>query len=100
MVEILEDLTAEPEAEEAAEETNEEAKGETEMKKLWYAVLVDNEDNDWGTGSFDLAEAQAKVAALRAQGEEDAYIAVIDANYDAEGNPTTDGECVEEIREV
>lgn len=24
---------------------------------IWYAILKDNEDNDWGTGSFDRAEA-------------------------------------------
>lgn len=69
------------------------------MKKLWYAILMDNEDNDWGTGSFDLTEAESRVMKYRANGCPDAYIAVIDANFDADGNPTTDGLCIEEIRE-
>ena len=62
--------------------------------KYWYAVMMDREDNDWGTGSFDLDEAKAMV---RADYPEDGYIAVIDANYDEDGNATTDGECIEEI---
>lgn len=24
---------------------------------IWYAILRDNEDNDWGTGSFNREEA-------------------------------------------
>lgn len=62
--------------------------------KYWYAVMMDREDNDWGTGSFDLEEAKAMV---RANYPKDGYIAVIDANYDEDGNATTDGECIEEI---
>lgn len=57
---------------------------------IWYAVMMDNEDNDWGYGSRDLAEAKAMVARLQAQGYGDAYIAVIDEG----GDPT----CVDEIR--
>lgn len=91
IMEALEDLTAEPEAEET-EDAN-------ETKKLWYAVLASNEEHDCGLGSFDLAGAKAIVAKLRALGYNEAYIAVIDANYDANGRPTTDGECVEEIRD-
>ena len=60
--------------------------------KYWYAVMMDREDNDWGTGSFDLDVAKA-MAAKYPEG----FIAVIDANYDEDGNATTDGECVEEI---
>jgi translation initiation factor IF-3 len=26
-------------------------------KKLWYAIEKDEDDNDWGTGSFDYDEA-------------------------------------------
>ena len=53
--------------------------------KLWYAVMANREDTDWGTGSYDLEEAKAK---CRDYGAE-AYIAVI-----AEGeNPV----CIEEI---
>ncbi len=25
--------------------------------RLWYAILTDREDNDWGCGSFDYDEA-------------------------------------------
>lgn len=56
----------------------------------WYAVLTDNEDNDWGTGSYDLTEAKEMVTRYKGMGYSDAYIAVID-----EGN---DPICVEEIR--
>lgn len=62
-------------------------------KKLWYAVMRDNEDYDWGTGSFSLEEAEEMV-----KNYPEGYIAVIDANYDEEGNATTDPICVEEIR--
>lgn len=27
------------------------------MTKLWFAILKDEDDNDWGTGSTDYAEA-------------------------------------------
>lgn len=60
--------------------------------KYWYAVMMDREDTDWGTGSFDLAEAKAMASKYP-----EAFIAVIDANYDEDGNATTDGECIEEI---
>ena len=61
-------------------------------KNYWYAVMMDNDDNDWGTGSYDLSEAEAKVEFLKEQGYEDAYIAVIDEG----GDPI----CVEEIRQA
>lgn len=61
--------------------------------KYWYAVMMDREDTDWGTGSFDLDEAKAKVRAMGG----DAYIAVIDGGYDDAGNATTDPVCVEQI---
>ena len=61
--------------------------------KYWYAVMMDREDNDWGTGSFDIAEAKAKAITMGC----DAYIAVIDGGYDAQGNATTDPVCVDEI---
>lgn len=60
--------------------------------KYWYAVMMDREDNDWGNGSFDLDEAMAMAAKYP-----EAYIAVIDANYDEDGNATSDAVCVEEI---
>lgn len=63
-----------------------------EEKKLWYALIRDENDHDWGTGTFDKSEA---LEIARRRGYK--YIDVIDANYDEEGNPTTDGECVEVI---
>lgn len=51
----------------------------------WYAVMQDNEDTDWGTGSYDLAEAE-RMAEKYPEG----YIAVIDVS----GDPI----CVDEIR--
>lgn len=57
------------------------------MKKaFWYAVMQDNEDTDWGTGSYDLAEAKEMLKSYP-----DGYIAVIE-----EGD---DPICVEEIRD-
>ena len=51
----------------------------------WYAVMRDNDDDDWGTGSYSLDEAKEMVKKYP-----DGYIAVID-----EGN---DPICVREIR--
>ena len=62
------------------------------MKKLWYAVMVDRDFEDWGNGSFDLDEAREMLRDLP-----DGYIAVIDANYDEDGNATSDAICVDEI---
>lgn len=64
---------------------------EKEMK-TWYAVLRDNDDNDWGTGSHNLAEAMQMARKLRAEGDQDAYIAVIDDGID----PV----CVDTIRDL
>ena len=57
--------------------------------KLWYAIMQDNDDQDWGTGTFNLEEAIERVKAKRDEFP-DAYIAVIDDGPD----PV----CVEEIR--
>lgn len=52
--------------------------------KYWYAIKIDAEDNDWGTGSYEYDEA------VEMAKRENAYsIAVIE-----EGN---DPICVEEI---
>lgn len=51
--------------------------------KIWYAVMIDREDNDWGTGSFDLAKATEMVLRYRADGNAEAYIAVIDDSTDS-----------------
>lgn len=66
---------------------------ETMENTMWYAVMRDLEDGDWGTGSYDLDEARAKVAELREDGYTDAYIAVIDMHN--EDDPV----CVEEIHD-
>ena len=56
-----------------------------ENNKYWYAVMVDDDDIDWGTGSYDLDEAMEMVKKYP-----EGYIAVIE-----EGN---DPICVDEIR--
>ncbi len=63
----------------------------------WYAVMMDGEDTDWGTGTYDLAEALALVADWRAHGYPDAYVAVIDEGKDEDGNPG-DPICIDEIK--
>lgn len=53
---------------------------------LWYAVMQDREDDDWGYGSYDIEEAKRMCLD---QESPEAYIAVI-----AEGkNPV----CVDEV---
>lgn len=64
-------------------------------KNYWYAVMMDNDDNDWGCGSYDLSEAEAKVAAYKDQGYTDAYIAVID---EGTTDDPADPICIDEIR--
>lgn len=54
---------------------------------MWYAVLRDREDNDWGYGS----ENRRKAESMAVNMGPDAYIAVIDT----EGDPI----CVEEIEQ-
>jgi len=49
----------------------------------WYAVMRDNDDADWGYGSYDFEEAKQMLDDI--EGE---YIAVIE-----------DDVCVEEIRD-
>lgn len=57
---------------------------------IWYAIMQDNDDQDWGTGSFDKNEAIVRVKAMRDE-YPDAYIAVIDNGPD----PV----CIYEIRD-
>lgn len=71
----------------------EDEEDETMENTMWYAVMRDLEDSDWGTGSYDLDEARAKVAELREDGYTDAYIAVIDMHN--EDDPV----CLEEIHD-
>lgn len=58
--------------------------------ELWYAIMMDEDDTDWGTGTFDRDEAIARVKELRDDYPE-AYIAVI------ENGP--DPICVDTIKE-
>ena len=52
-------------------------------KRIWYAVVLDQEDTDWGTGSFDKDEAIRMCLSYREDEEyKDAYIAVIDDGPD------------------
>lgn len=55
----------------------------------WYAVMKDREDSDWGTGSYKKTEAMQMAAQYREDGQEDAYIAVIE-------NDT----CIDEIHDI
>lgn len=75
------EVVADSEAVEAADEA----------PATWYAVLRDEDDNDWGTGSNDLSEAEDKARWYRANGYPAAYIAVI-----ADG---ADPICTAEIRD-
>lgn len=61
------------------------------MKKYWFAVEMNEEDNDWGTGSFDWNEAVEMAHRMGAY-----KIATIDGGYDAGGNETTEPVCIEE----
>lgn len=58
-------------------------------RKYWYAILKDENDADWGIGSFDFEGAltMAKNNACK-------YIAKIDGDYDDSGEATTEPECV------
>ncbi|MBQ1772420.1 MAG: hypothetical protein II000_10830 [Clostridia bacterium] len=52
-------------------------------KRIWYAVVLDQEDTDWGTGSFDKDEAIRMCLSYREDEEyKDAYIAMIDDGPD------------------
>lgn len=55
--------------------------------KIWYAVMRDRDDNDWGYGSYDLEEAKRMCKGLSSA----SYIAVID---DCD-NPV----CIDEIEQ-
>lgn len=61
------------------------------MKKIWYAILMDDFDNDWGTGSFDEKKACQKARDMGAK-----KIAEIDADYDEDGEPHSDPICIRE----
>ena len=62
------------------------------MKK-YYTVLRDNDDNDWGYGSYNKRTAAKMVRDLRKSGYPDAYIAVIEGS-------AADAVCTAEIHDV
>ena len=47
-------------------------------KKIWYATVLDDADNDWGTGSLDRAKAEEMVAYFKSCGLTYAHIVRID----------------------
>ena len=47
-------------------------------KKIWYATVLDDADNDWGTGSLDRAKAAEMAAYFKSCGRPDAHIVRID----------------------
>lgn len=63
----------------------------------WYAVVRDEDDNDWGEGSFELPIALAMCRYIHDVDELEPHICVIDAKYNAEGHPTADPVCINEI---
>lgn len=48
------------------------------VKTIWYAVMQDLDDQDWGTGSTRKREAIAMRNRMRRDGYKDAYIVVIE----------------------
>lgn len=65
-------------------------------QKLWYAVLFDNDDNDWGIGYFNRERAIQHAKYLRDSGYPDAFVAVIDVTWDDASSQI----CAEEIRDI
>lgn len=62
-------------------------------RKIWYAIMQDRDDTDWGTGTYDRQEAIEKVKSWREDGYPDAYIAVIEEG----GNEPM---CIDEITDI
>lgn len=48
------------------------------MKKIWYAVMRDTEDNDWDYGSHNKREAAKMVRKLRRDGHPEAFIEIVE----------------------
>lgn len=59
---------------------------------IWYAVMTDSDDTDWGTGSFDKNEA-LEMALKNADIYPDSYIAVID-------DTSAEKVCIAEIHSI
>lgn len=47
------------------------------MSNFWYAVMFDEDDWDWGYGSYDIDEARHMLSRKKID-HPDAYIAIID----------------------
>ena len=63
-------------------------------KKLWYAIQIGADDNDWGYGFDTLEEAEAKAKEIASDNPEDLVrIAVIDQGEDGNADPI----CIDEI---
>ena len=58
-------------------------------ERYWYAIETDEDDNDWGTGSFDWDEAVEMAKSYGCK-----FIAKIDGGYDEQGHEHTDPICV------
>jgi hypothetical protein len=62
---------------------------------IWYAVVTDNEDNDYGTGSFILSKAKAMARKYRdgeyGEAYPDAHVVAVD---------DADGFALEEIHDI
>lgn len=63
-----------------------------ENSKIWYVLMKDRDDTDWGTGTYNKQEAMETVQSWREDVYPEAYIAVIDES----GNEPM---CIEEIRD-
>ena len=59
--------------------------------KYWYALLINDDDDDWSSGSHDREETIARARRCRERDYPDAYVAVIELGP----NPV----CVGEIRD-
>ena len=57
----------------------------------WYAVVQDNENNDYGSGSYDLDSAKRDARWMREHGWLEAHVVAVDP---------TDGFALEEIRDI
>ena len=51
------------------------------MSRTWYAVMMNKNDNDWGTGSYNIEKAIERV---KRDFPEEGWIAVIDEAIEEE----------------
>lgn len=67
-------------------------------KALWYALMFDEDDTDWGDGTYDEAYALDRLAEIQ-EDHPEAYIAVIEQIFDENDN-VVNAVCINEIREA